>query len=158
MTQDHRKIWPSARRETRAPTSPVSEGPAERNRHLDADVPCAGKLHLEQIATATRGWLGLGPRDSLRERAGCAYIVITMKARLVRIGNSRGIRLPKAISDQVGLEDEVELRVEEQRLVIVPAARPRAGWAEAIQAMGSEPASHLDPVTRTRFDETEWQW
>ena len=81
-----------------------------------------------------------------------------MKARLVRIGNSRGIRLPKAIIDQVGLEDEVELRVEEQRLVIVPAVRPRAGWAEAIQAIGSEPANQLDPATRTRFDETEWQW
>jgi antitoxin MazE len=81
-----------------------------------------------------------------------------MKARLVRIGNSRGIRLPKAIIDQVGLEDEVELRVEEQRLVIVPAARPRAGWAEAIQALGGEPANQLDPATQTRFDETEWQW
>jgi antitoxin MazE len=46
-----------------------------------------------------------------------------MKARLVRIGNSRGIRLPKAIIDQVGLDDEVELLVEDQRLVIVPAAR-----------------------------------
>ena len=88
----------------------------------------------------------------------CAYIVITMKARLVRIGNSRGIRLPKAIIDQVGLDDEVELRVEEQRLVIVPAKRPRAGWAEAIQAMGAEPANRLDPSTPTRFDETEWRW
>jgi antitoxin MazE len=81
-----------------------------------------------------------------------------MKARLVRIGNSRGIRLPKAIIEQVGLDDEVELRVEEQRLVILPVARPRAGWGEAIQAMGAEPANPLDPSTTTRFDETEWQW
>ena len=88
----------------------------------------------------------------------CAYIVITMKARLIRIGNSRGVRLPKAIIDQVGLDDEVELRVEEQRLVIVPATRPRAGWAEAIQVMGAEPASELDPSIPTHFDETEWQW
>jgi antitoxin MazE len=97
-------------------------------------------------------------RPTLRSSVACAYIVITMKARLVRIGNSRGIRLPKAIIDQVGLEDEVELRVEDQRLVIVPAASPRAGWAEAIQAMGAEPANELDPSTPTRFDETEWQW
>ena len=81
-----------------------------------------------------------------------------MKARLVRIGNSRGIRLPKAIIDQVGLEDEVELRIEEQRLIIEPAARPRAGWAEAIQAAGAEPANQLEPATSTHFDETEWQW
>jgi antitoxin MazE len=81
-----------------------------------------------------------------------------MKARLVRIGNSRGIRLPKAVIDQVGLDDEVELRVEDQRLVIIPATRARAGWSEAIQTMGAESASQLDPSTPTRFDETEWRW
>jgi antitoxin MazE len=81
-----------------------------------------------------------------------------MKARLVRIGNSRGIRLPKAIIDQVGLDDEVELRVEDERLVIEPATSPRAGWAKAIQTMGAEPANQLGPTTPTHFDETEWQW
>jgi antitoxin MazE len=81
-----------------------------------------------------------------------------MKARLVRIGNSRGIRLPKAIIDQVGLDDEVELRVEEQRLVIVPVKRARAGWADAIQAAGVDTATPLDPSTPTRFDENEWHW
>lgn len=94
----------------------------------------------------------------LRSRVPRAYIVITMKARLVRIGNSRGIRLPRAIIDQVGLDDEVEMLVEDKRLVIVPAPRPRAGWAEAIQATGAGPVNQLDPSTPTRFDETEWQW
>lgn len=84
--------------------------------------------------------------------------MITVKARLVRIGNSRGIRLPRAVIEQVGLDDEVELRVEGQRLVIVPVTRARVGWAEAIQAMGADPASQLDASTPTRFDETEWQW
>jgi antitoxin MazE len=81
-----------------------------------------------------------------------------MKARLVRIGNSRGIRLPKAIIDQVGLDDEVELLVEDQRLVIVPAARARAGWAEAVQALGADPATERAAAAPTRFDETEWHW
>jgi antitoxin MazE len=81
-----------------------------------------------------------------------------MKARLVRIGNSRGIRLPKAVIDQVGLDDEVELRVEEHRLVITPVTRARAGWVEAIAAMGVEPASQLDLSIPTHFDETEWRW
>jgi antitoxin MazE len=80
-----------------------------------------------------------------------------MKARLVRIGNSRGIRLPKAIIDQVGLDDEVELLVEDQRLVIVPAARARAGWAEAVVALGADPATELDAAP-THFDEVEWHW
>lgn len=95
---------------------------------------------------------------TLHATAARAYIVLTMKARLVRIGNSRGIRLPKAVIDQVGLDDEVELQVEGQRLVIIPATRARSGWAEAIEAMGAESASQLDPSTSTRFDETEWRW
>ena len=43
-----------------------------------------------------------------------------MKAQLVRIGNSRGVRLPKAVIDEVGLTDEIELRVENQCVVIAP--------------------------------------
>lgn len=81
-----------------------------------------------------------------------------MKARLVRIGNSRGLRLPKAVIEQVGLDDEVELVIENQRLVITPANRPRAGWAEAVQKLGAEPATQRDDPAPTRFDETEWQW
>lgn len=79
-----------------------------------------------------------------------------MKAHLVRIGNSRGIRLPKAVIEQVGLEDEVELRVEGQRVVITALTRPRAGWAEAVRELGADEL--LDPPAPTRFDEAEWQW
>lgn len=95
--------------------------------------------------------------DRLPRRRSCVYIVITMKARLVRIGNSRGLRLPKAVIDQVGLEDEVEVLVEADRLVISPASRPRAGWAEAARA-GASLDKLLDPAIATRFDEDEWRW
>jgi antitoxin MazE len=81
-----------------------------------------------------------------------------MKARLVRIGNSRGVRLPKAVIDQVGLEDEIEIRVEDDRLVILPASRPRTGWAAAAVVAASESKGLLDPSTSTRFDEDEWRW
>jgi antitoxin MazE len=80
-----------------------------------------------------------------------------MKARLVRIGNSRGVRLPKAVIDQVGLEDDIEIQVEADRLIILPAARPRAGWAEAASTAGVS-SKLLDPTTPTRFDEDEWRW
>lgn len=54
-----------------------------------------------------------------------------MKARIVRIGNSRGIRLPKPLLDKAGLAGEVELYAEEGRIIIASSRRPRAGWAEA---------------------------
>jgi antitoxin MazE len=93
----------------------------------------------------------------LRALVPCAYIFITMKARLVRIGNSRGVRLPKAI-DQVGLDDDIELCVEDNRVVITAASPPRSGWAEAARRLGAESRGLLNPPSPTRFDEDEWQW
>jgi len=58
-----------------------------------------------------------------------------MKTRLIRIGNSRGVRLPKSLIAQAGLTDEVELRVREGAIVIQRATSPRSGWAEAAKQM-----------------------
>ncbi len=58
-----------------------------------------------------------------------------MKAKLIRIGNAQGIRLPKAAIEQCGFEGEVELRVEGRSLVLSPARAPRQGWDEVFAAM-----------------------
>ena len=82
-----------------------------------------------------------------------------MKARIVRIGNSRGVRIPKPLLEQAGLGEEVELRVEGAAIVIERAGRPRAGWAEAFRAMrAAGDDTLLDEPTPTRFDEEEWEW
>ncbi len=60
-----------------------------------------------------------------------------MKARIVRIGNSKGIRIPKPLIEQTGLRDEVMIEAEGDRLVIRAARGRRAGWAEAFQAMAA---------------------
>jgi antitoxin MazE len=81
------------------------------------------------------------------------------KTRIVRIGNSRGIRVPKVLLDQAQLPDEVELHAEPGRLVVQGVRRPRTGWAEAARAMAK--ARHdrlLDPPSPTRFDREEWEW
>ena len=82
-----------------------------------------------------------------------------MKARLVQIGNSRGIRLPKTVLAEAQLEDEVELKAEPGCIVIRSAKRPRAGWVEAAQKMrqrGEDPL--IDPNASNRFDREEWEW
>lgn len=82
-----------------------------------------------------------------------------MKTRLVRIGNSRGVRIPKPLLQQAGLEDEVHLRVVEGGIVIEAAKAPRAGWAEAAaRAHEHEDDVLLDSAATTRFDDTEWVW
>lgn len=82
-----------------------------------------------------------------------------MKARLVRIGNSRGVRLPKLLIEEVGLSDDVELQVRDGALIIRPLKVPRTGWAESAKALraGGDDGL-LDPPTSTRFDEEEWDW
>jgi antitoxin MazE len=82
-----------------------------------------------------------------------------MKTRLVRIGNSRGVRIPKPLIEQAGLSDEVELEVRQGAIVIAAAARPRAGWAAAAK-QGHERGDDA-PLAKgppTRFDLEEWEW
>jgi len=79
-----------------------------------------------------------------------------MKTRLIRIGNSRGVRLAKPLLAQAGLEDEVEIRVQPGALIITAAAVPRAGWADAAARYG--PSGLLDPPSTSRFDDEEWAW
>ena len=79
-----------------------------------------------------------------------------MKAHIVRIGNSRGIRLPKTLLQEAQLDDEVELRAVPGRILISKTAKPRAGWAEAARHMrGRDEDRLIDPPTSTRFDKEE---
>ena len=79
-----------------------------------------------------------------------------MKSRIVQIGNSRGIRLPKVLIEEAQLEDDVELEAEPGRIVIRRGSRPRAGWAAAARKMRERNEDHLlDRTTPTRFDEKE---
>ena len=82
-----------------------------------------------------------------------------MKTRLVRIGNSRGIRLPKPLIAQAGLTEEVELHVRDGAIVIERASTPRAGWAQAAKEMYEREEDLLiAPSASTRFEEEEWEW
>jgi antitoxin MazE len=84
---------------------------------------------------------------------------MTTKTRIVRIGNSRGIRVPKLLLDQAALPDEVELRAERGRIVVSAAARPRSGWAVKARTMHERRDDVLlDDTTATQFDRVEWRW
>ena len=84
---------------------------------------------------------------------------MTVTTRIVRIGNSRGIRVPKLLLDQADLPEEVELRAEPGRLVVSAARRAREGWAAAARMMHERgDDAPLDTGTPTRFDRTDWKW
>lgn len=84
-----------------------------------------------------------------------------MKTRIVAIGNSQGIRIPKPLLEQTGLSGEVEISAEDGALVIRPARRARDGWAAAFQEMarrGDDALLDDTPPSLSDWDEGEWEW
>ena len=82
-----------------------------------------------------------------------------MRTRLVQIGNSRGIRLPKTILADAQLEEEVEVRAEPGCIIIRSVKSPRMGWEEAARKMREADEDRLmDAPKSTRFDREEWKW
>lgn len=84
-----------------------------------------------------------------------------MKTRIIRIGNSRGIRIPKLYLQQTGLGEEVELDVHDNEIVIRRVGQPRQGWAEAFSAMaelGDDRLLDKGARDQSSWDESEWQW
>ena len=82
-----------------------------------------------------------------------------MKTELIRIGNSRGIRIPKSLIEQCGLDDGVELRVENECLILSPTRFNREGWAEQFRAAGDSAQDEIKLETgASDFDRKEWRW
>jgi antitoxin MazE len=88
-----------------------------------------------------------------------------LTAKLVKIGNSRGVRLPKAVIEQAGLEDKVEISVRGNQIILSPvdAEDPRAGWEEAIKRSiekygPPEPIDQALEYMPNEFDKEDWTW
>ena len=82
-----------------------------------------------------------------------------MKTRIVKIGNSQGIRIPKLLLERSNLPEEVELEAQDSQIIIRSAKRPRQGWAEAFRAMAERGDDMLlDENLPTRWDAEEWRW
>jgi antitoxin MazE len=83
-----------------------------------------------------------------------------MKVNLIRIGNSQGIRIPKPIIEQCGFRGSVDIRVEDNVLVVATARAVREGWDEAFEAMAGRGDDALIDRERAAgdWDETDWRW
>jgi antitoxin MazE len=83
-----------------------------------------------------------------------------MKTRIVPIGNSQGIRIPKPLLEQTGLCGEVDISAKHDTLVIRRIKKPRANWAPALQEMAQRGDDALldHSPSLSDWDEDEWQW
>lgn len=83
-----------------------------------------------------------------------------MRAEIIRIGNSKGLRIPKSILQQCGIQTSVNLEVEDHSLIITPYKNPREGWEKDFQLMAQNKDDTLldaDFIEHS-WDEEEWQW
>ncbi len=82
-----------------------------------------------------------------------------MRARIIRIGNSKGIRIPTLLLEQCQLAEEVELEAKPGLLIMRPVGGPRHGWAVAFEQM----AKYGDDVLldeggpATRWSRKDWK-
>jgi antitoxin MazE len=82
-----------------------------------------------------------------------------MRAKLVSIGNSRGVRLPKPLIEQANLQEDVDIQVRDGTIVISSSKQPREGWAAAAKGQHSRNDDRLiDRYVSTGFDQKEWNW
>ena len=58
-----------------------------------------------------------------------------MQAKIIKIGNSKGLRLSKTILDKYEIKDMVELVLEADHLVLKAIPNQREGWEEAFRLM-----------------------
>ena len=80
--------------------------------------------------------------------------------KLIKIGNSMGVRLPKPIIMQAGLTGRsLKITVVDEGILLSPDNNPREGWAEAFSEMRT--AGHdkmlFDDTAANDFNE-DWQW
>jgi antitoxin MazE len=83
------------------------------------------------------------------------------RARLVKMGKSRGIRLPQAFLDEAALDEEVELEVQDDQVVIRLVPRPRRGWEKQFDGMtarGDDRLLDSRAFSLTAWDEEKWVW
>ena len=81
---------------------------------------------------------------------------------LIRIGNSQGIRIPKAIIEQAKLSDkELDLQVVDEGLLIRPVSgAPRKGWKEQFEkaAAASLTVEEKEWIEAPLADDAELEW
>ena len=83
-----------------------------------------------------------------------------MKIKLINIGNSKGLRLPKTIIQQYNITDDLQLELKEDGILLKPFTKPRTGWSEqfekVVKPIEKQEKNWME--AHNRFDKEEWTW
>ena len=86
----------------------------------------------------------------------CNYKLFVMETNIIKIGNSKGIRLSKTILEKYNLRDKVEMILERGQIILKPIDRPRENWEEKFKEMNANNDDQLlidDVFEDEHFDE-----
>jgi antitoxin MazE len=81
-----------------------------------------------------------------------------MKASIIKIGNSQGVRIPKPILDQCGFKEEVELEVVNHELIVKASKSPRKNWEASFKKMAEKNDDQLLDFISNEWEAEEWEW
>ncbi|MEH2193157.1 MAG: AbrB/MazE/SpoVT family DNA-binding domain-containing protein [Nostoc sp.] len=82
-----------------------------------------------------------------------------IRTRIIKIGNSQGIRIPKLLLEQSGIDEEVEIEIQDCHLIVRAASQSRQGWEEAFATMAKQhDDALLDDAVTTEWEHLEWEW
>lgn len=82
-----------------------------------------------------------------------------MKTQIIKIGNSKGIRIPKPLLEQSNLDGEVELEVTNEGLLIKSSGKPRYNWAKAFKEMSENDGDEMIiEDSANKFEKENWRW
>lgn len=83
-----------------------------------------------------------------------------MHAEIIRIGNSKGLRIPKALLKQCKIKNIVNLTIKDHSLIITPCENIREGWEESFSTMAKNKEDNLldENYLDYSLDVEEWEW
>lgn len=84
-----------------------------------------------------------------------------MRTRIIKIGNSQGVRIPKFFLEQSRLSDEIEMEADGNQIILRSPTVPRQGWEEAFREMAEQGDDELldgEVVEASQWDQQEWEW
>ncbi|MEX0724064.1 MAG: AbrB/MazE/SpoVT family DNA-binding domain-containing protein [Gracilimonas sp.] len=85
-----------------------------------------------------------------------------MKTKIIRIGNSQGVRIPKPLIEESGITNEIEMILRDNEIVLRSAETIRKDWEASFEKMAEQGDDVLldqeDIEKSSDWDETEWTW
>ncbi len=85
-----------------------------------------------------------------------------MKTKLIRIGNSQGVRIPKPLIEESGITEEIEMTLRDNEIVIRSAGKIRKDWEASFKKMAEQGddslIDHEEVEQPSDWDESEWTW